>query len=98
MTEQAVMDKATFVERAITRLRNQDKSNGIHSVYSGFNGAYVATYGVHPKDDADFQEMLTENLFTLIPRKGGPMLYLAGEAPKNSDSGSNKALSIITAE
>jgi hypothetical protein len=69
-----------FVKQAILKLRTGDYK-GIHSVYSGFNDAFRKYYpGVDPVEITN--QLAKRNKITVIPRKGGVMLYLPDEAPQ----------------
>jgi len=74
-----------FVKRAILKLRTGDYK-GIHSVYSGFNDAFRKYYpGIDPVEITN--QLAKENKITVMPRKGGVMLYLSGEAPLVTSKG-----------
>ncbi len=79
-----------FIKRAIIKLRN-DKSKGIHSVYSGFNSAFKEYYpGV---DVIEVTKKLEEQGKIVIrPCKGGVMIYLPDEAPKARSNALSKIL------
>ena len=69
-----------FVKQAILKLRTGEYK-GIHSVYSGFNDAFRKYYpGIDPVEITN--QLAKENKITVIPRKGGVMLYLPDEAPQ----------------
>jgi hypothetical protein len=56
---------------------------GIHSVYSGFNEAFRKYYdGINPIEKTN--QLATEKKITIIPVRGGVMLYLPEDAPKRS--------------
>jgi hypothetical protein len=68
-----------FVRQAIIKLRTKNYK-GIHSVYSGFNDAFRKYYpGVDPIEITN--QLAKQNKITVIPRKGGVILYLLSEAP-----------------
>ena len=74
-----------FVKKAIFKLRTGDYK-GIHSVYSGFNDAFRKYYpGIDPVEITN--QLAKENKITVMPRKGGVMLYLSGEAPLVTSKG-----------
>ena len=69
-----------FVFQAIRNLRTE-KSKGIHVVFSGFNKAFREYFpGKEPKDE--LAKLVEAGKIELQARRGGPMMYLAGEAPK----------------
>jgi len=82
-----------FFCNAIKRLRNTDKSQGIHTVYSGFNEAFREYYGEDPVPVT--QKLVDEGAIELRPRKGGVMIYLQGEAPPLPGSQSRSVLDKI---
>lgn len=87
------MSYEEFVTKAITALRTE-KSKGIHSVYSGFNGAFKEYYGADV-DVIDVTRTLEEEgVISIQPRKGGVMLYLADEAPINRSAALEKILAL----
>lgn len=66
-----------FVFKAIERLR-VPPYKGIHSVYSGFNGAFREYYPL--LDPVDFSNQMAKEGKTIIrPTKGGVIIYKAGE-------------------
>ena len=74
-----------FVKQAILKLRTGNYK-GIHSVYSGFNEAFRKYYpSVDPVEITN--QLAKENKITVIPRKGGVMLYLPGEVPQVTSKG-----------
>lgn len=71
-----------FVRQAILKLRIGNYK-GIHAVYSGFNEAFRKYYdGINPIEITN--QLATEKKITIIPVKGGVMLYLPEDAPKSS--------------
>lgn len=79
-----------FVLKAIERLR-VPPYKGIHSVYSGFNGAFREYFPL--LDPVDFtNQMCKEGKIVLRPVKGGVILYKSGEA---STASANDALKRI---
>ena len=83
-----------FTLRAIRKLRNPAKSKGIHVVYSKFNAAfreYFPDLDVVAAVDALAEQGKIVKGFA----RGGPMLYLPGEAPERTVD--NKAtIALIT--
>lgn len=78
MPEATEMTHEDFVKRAIVSLR--DKSQGIHTVYSGFNKAFGGFFeGANPIEATT--KLAEEGVIDLRPCKGGVMIYLKGEAP-----------------
>jgi hypothetical protein len=74
-----------FVKQAILKLRTGDYK-GIHSVYSGFNDAFRKYYpGIDPVEITN--QLAKEKKITVIPRRGGVMLYLPEDAPQFSSKG-----------
>jgi len=73
-----------FIRRAIVSLRREGYK-GIHSVYSGFNGAFKKYYdGENPVEVTN--RLAKEGKIIVRPVKGGVMLYLPEDvpAPRNS--------------
>ena len=85
-----------FIKRAITNLRKEymvkkgpnagetRTSDGIHSVYSGFNEAYRVQAEVNKweLDPIKFTtDLAAKGLIDSRPARGGAMLYHAGQAP-----------------
>lgn len=71
--------KEEFVVQAIKRLRDESKSKGIHSRFSGFNEAFKLQFGEESRPTTD--RMAAEGKLAIIPSKGGVRLYLPEEAP-----------------
>jgi hypothetical protein len=68
-----------FVKTAVEKLRT-GKYLGIHSVYSGFNEAFKEYYpGEDPVQCTT--KLAKEGKISLLPVKGGVMIYLPGDAP-----------------
>lgn len=84
-----------FVIHAITTLRDESKSKGIHTVYSGFNQAFRAYFpGRNPVEET--KRMAEAGKIVVGYRRGGAMLFLPGEAPvANSNAGAEKALAAM---
>ena len=86
------MTHMEFIELAFERLRGMDKNGkvypGLHTVYSGFNDAFRATF---PNDNpVEATKALEEKgLITLRGCRGGSMLYIGDVIP---DSKGGKAL------
>jgi hypothetical protein len=91
-----------FVKKAIVALRDEDKSKGIHAVYSGFASAARKYYGRKKHDDPN-QDWLWLGISALADKgrievtraKGGSMLYLVGDAPKRGERQTDKVISTI---
>jgi len=80
-----------FVIKAIERLRIPPYK-GIHSVYSGFNGAFRQYFPL--LDPVDFtNQMAKEGKIVLRPIRGGVIIYKAGEF--SGTTSSNDALKRI---
>jgi hypothetical protein len=71
-----------FTLKAIEMFRDTTKSMGIHSVYSGFNGAFRKYYGEGADPVAATTALAKAGKVTVQMRRGGAMLYIPGEAPK----------------
>ena len=84
------LTKEEFVIDAIKKLRDTNRSQGIHSVYSGFNAAFKSYFGEEARPTTD--KMVSEGKLVVQPRKGGVMMYLPGEAPAMSDGSGEAAL------
>jgi len=90
-----------FVLRAIKALRvgqtnkNGKPVKGIHTVYSGFNGAFKKYYGEGSDPIATTKKLAENKVIALIPRRGGVMIYLPEDAPEAGKI--DKALELITA-
>ena len=67
-----------FVENAIAKRKDPQRSKGIHVRYSGFNDAFRVYFGVEPREAMD--ALLKQGLIALVMRRGGPMIYLAADA------------------
>lgn len=96
MTTAKKLSHEEFTLRAIKALRT-DKSKGIHTVYSGFNSAFTEYFGTSPVEAT--KALQESGKLDLIPRKGGVMIYLPGEAPQggatNNTAQTKKALAAI---
>jgi len=69
-----------FIKQAITKLRTGNY-RGIHSVYSGFNGAFKKYFeGEDPVKVTN--KLAKEGKLVIRPTKGGVVLYLPEEAPQ----------------
>ncbi len=68
-----------FVRNAIVKLRNPPYK-GIHSVYSGFNGAFRKYFGDDPV--AVTSQLAQEKKLVIRVAKGGVMLYLPEDLSK----------------
>lgn len=83
MTEDKISYEEFFA-RAIIKLRDLDRSRGIHSVYSGINDAFRQYYNEDPV--AVTQELNRLGKIEIQPRKGGVMIYLPGEGPRGASA------------
>lgn len=72
------LSKDDFVLQGIKNLR-KGNYKGIHAVYSGFNTAFRDYFGEDPRPHLD--KMRDEGKIEIRLRRGGPMLYLPGDAP-----------------
>ena len=84
MAEKKKLNEQEFVEKAIVTLRKEGYK-GIHAVYSKFNAAYKTYFNADPK--AATERLEKAGVITIIPAKGGVMLYLKADAPASGDSG-----------
>lgn len=94
---QKEMNLFAFVKRAILALRNLDnpdpkkRSKGIHVVYSNFNAALRKQYGWDKTQAIEAMNALAETgQIVIIPRRGGPMIYLSGDAPTGASAASQE--------
>ena len=87
------LTREEFVRIAILRLRDLSKSRGIHAVYSGFNNAFREYFGQDPVELV--RDLAKQGKVEIMPRKGGVMIYLPGEAPKSASTLGREALSKI---
>lgn len=78
------MTKEEFVIAAIKKLRDEKRSKGIHTRYSGFNQAFKDYFGEESRATTD--KMVADGKIELKPSSGGVMLYLAGEGPVTKDA------------
>ena len=78
------MSHEDFFTRAILKLRDTSKSQGIHSVFSGFNQAFREYYLEDPVEVT--QKLASEGKIDVKPAKRGVMIYLPGEGPKPRQS------------
>jgi len=85
-----------FYKAAILRLRDTSKSKGIHSVFSGFNGAFREYFGEDPVKVT--QELNSQGKIEVRPAKRGVMIYLPGEAPTSKSALGKTALLKILGE
>lgn len=85
-----------FIHKAITALRNPQKSKGIHSVFSGFNAAFREHFNLEKTEGfAIVDRLAEEGKIEKHFARGGVMLYLPGEMPKQADVSAKKALAKI---
>lgn len=80
------MTQEEFVLKAIKTLRNPGYK-GIHSVYSGFNGAFRKYFGEGANPVETTTKMATEGKLVVQMRKGGAMLYFPEDAPVAVNAG-----------
>lgn len=78
-----------FTKRAIEKLR-KPPYKGIHTVISGFNGAFREYFGADPV--AATKALAEKGVIVSHPARHGAMLYLPGEAPKPVDKSGKEAL------
>ena len=78
--EKPKLSEEEFVRRAIKKLRGNYK--GIHTIYSGFNQAFRDYFKTNPF--VTTQRLAKEGKITILPVKGGVMLYLPEDAPTGS--------------
>jgi hypothetical protein len=93
MSEEKKLNHEEFFKVAIVKLRNPSKSQGIHSVFSGFNEAFRKYFGDDPIKVT--QELAGKGKIEIRPVKKGVMIYLPGEAPKSRNELGKEALSKI---
>ena len=74
-----------FVRLAVEKLRTGNYK-GIHTVYSGFNEAFKA-YFVGEDPVAATTGLQKEGKISILPVKGGVMIYLPGDAPAKASRG-----------
>lgn len=87
MTNASKLTESQFIVKAITSLRNDEKSAGIHSVFSGFNSAFKNYFECESTAEAieAVNEAVSAGLVETQFVRGGVMIYLAGEAPERAD-------------
>jgi len=85
-----------FFKIAVLKLRETSKSFGIHSVFTGFNQAFREYFGEDPIKVT--QELASKGKIEIRPVKGGVMIYLPGEGPKQVKDLGKKALSKMFSE
>lgn len=85
-----------FFKIAVLKLRDTSKSLGIHSVFTGFNQAFREYFGEDPIKVT--QELASKGKIEIRPIKGGVMIYLPGEGPKQVKDLGKKALSKMFSE
>lgn len=81
-----------FTTRAIFKLRDISKSKGIHVVYSGFNKAFRDYFNEDPIQVID--QLVEKGFIEKRIRRGGPMIFLKGEAP-GTDNDTDDVLDTI---
>lgn len=73
-----------FVELFIDTFRDPSRSRGVHSVFSGFNGAFREYFPT--LDPVEVTNELAEaGKLVIRPVRRGVMIYKAGEAPTGAD-------------
>jgi hypothetical protein len=87
-----------WTHKAIKTLRKVDgQSKGIHTVYSGFNGAFSMQYSLAKEQVVVLTNtMRDKGDIDMRPVKGGVMIYLPGEKPVG-DGGAAVVLARINA-
>ena len=73
------LTKEEFIIQAIKKLRDESKSKGIHSRFSGLNEAFKLQFEEESRATTD--KMAAEGKLVIIPAKGGVRLYLPEDAP-----------------
>jgi hypothetical protein len=75
-----------FVLSEIVTRRNPGKNHlGIHSVFNGFSTRFMSEFpGLDMK--VELHRLWEDQVIDIIMRRGGPMLFLRGEAPRGDDS------------
>jgi hypothetical protein len=68
-----------FVLKAIVTLRNEPYK-GIHTVHSGFNGAFRKYFNADPVEATT--KLAASGIIGLRPSKGGAMIYLPQDFQK----------------
>jgi hypothetical protein len=95
--EEKRLSQEEFFLRAIRSLRDPSKSLGIHFVYSGLNSAFRKYF--HEDPVLAMKELKSQGKIEIRPRKGGVMIYLPGEAPRDrTDRGEQALFSILRGE
>ena len=89
-----VSEQEAFVLRAITALRKGVDKNGnpylgIHVVYSGFNAAFEAHFGVKSRETLD--KMIADGTIEMNVVRGGPVIYIKGEKPAGNGNSKRTA-------
>lgn len=74
------------VENKKAREKGRRESKGIHTVYSGFNGAFKAYFGADADPIAATKSAAERDVIDIGFARGGAMLYLPGEAPSGFES------------
>ncbi len=90
-----------FITRAIGKLRTE-KSNGIHTIYSGLADAARKYYGMPKQEDftkdwfwTSLDKLVNDGKLEVAVRRGGKMVYLPGEGPKASGKDVNALIATI---
>lgn len=97
VTGNGKVSEEVFVKNAILKLRNVEKSKGIHSVYSGFNEAFREYYGLDKEHAiADVKALEAKGIIKTHFARGGVMIYLPEEFPaKTANHNAAKTISTI---
>lgn len=90
-----------FTHAAIRHYRAADstrKSQGIHTVYSGFYRVFMAQMNITKEQVWPLLDVMAEKGdIQKHPCKGGSMIYLPGEMPKRKEQDATKDLTAILA-
>jgi hypothetical protein len=91
------LSMAEFVTKAIVKLRNPERSLGIHTVYSGFNEAFKQYFELDKDQSiAAMGKLVEQGVVATRFVRGGVMVYLTADAPKRDDGAKNaKTLAAI---
>ena len=84
-----------YTQRAIRALRNE-KSKGIHVVYSSFYSSFRLYFDEEPRPIID--QLVKDGLIESKIVKGGIMIYHPGEAPKSRDKTAKEVVDKILSE
>ena len=88
-----------FIKAAIQARPNPEKGKGIHTVFSGFNDAFKAYYGLEAGDTAAViaivDELVNKGKIAKRFARGGVILYLPVDAPQERPSRDQKAKDLL---